>query len=427
MNKVIISQNKHWESIYKNLYERDIFEKLLANLQTKHIQVLQGIRRGGKSSLFKLLINHLSKRIDPQEILYINLDDPFFIKYSNNPTSFYEIIQSAKKLTNKDIKYLFLDEVQAITGWEKYVKSVYDSEEFIKIFITGSNSSLLNGEFASLLTGRYISTKVYPLSFHEILNINGITNYLEINKQLPKVLRLIDDMMKYGSFVEIYQMKDELKRDLLSGYYDTIVLKDCIANHQIREIKGFKELSFYTLTNLTSLYSYSSLSKAIKINDKSVKDYIQVLKECYLFSEVKLFSYSLKGQMNNKKKLYLCDNGFMNLGYSFSSNCGKLLENLVFSELQKRGCQICFYNKEVECDFVVKDKDRVIAIQVCYELNEQNKTREIKGLSKLPLKIDERYIITYNQNDIFLESNEAQNIKVVSFWEYFYDTQSKMN
>jgi predicted AAA+ superfamily ATPase len=414
MNNVIISQNKHWTANYKNLYDRDVFQKLLTNLQTKHIQVLQGIRRSGKSSLFKLMINHLSKNTDPQEILYVNLDDPFFTKYSNDPTSFYEIIQTAKKLTQKEIKYLFLDEVQAIEGWEKYVKSVYDSGEFNKIFITGSNSSLLNGAFATLLTGRYISTKVYPLSFHELLHINGIKSFLELNKQLPKVLKLIDDMMVYGSFVEVYGLQDDLKREVLSSYYDTILLKDCVANNQIRDIKGFKELSFYALSNLTSTYSYLSLSKAVKLNDKSVKEYIQALEDCYLFSELKLFSYSLKEQINNKKKLYLCDNGFMNLGYSFSSNYGKLLENLVFSELQKQECEIYFYNKEGECDFIVKKEDKTIAIQVCYELNEQNKTREINGIKKLPFDVEEKYIITYNQKDTI------NDIKVVSFWEYFY-------
>lgn len=416
MNNIIIYQNRHWESNYKNLYDRDIFQKLIKNLNSKHIQVLHGIRRSGKSSLFKLMINHLSENIDPQEILYINLDDPFFTKYSNDPTSFYEIIQAAKKFTQKEIKYLFLDEVQAIYGWEKYIKSVYDSNVFKKIFITGSNSTLLSGEFAMLLTGRYISTKVHPLSFKEILQINGIKNYLELNKQLPKVLKLIDDMMLYGSFVEVYQIQDDLKREVLSSYYETILLKDCIANNQIRDIKGFKELSFYSISNITSLYSYSSLSKALTLNDKSIKEYIQALEDCYLFSELKLFSYSLKEQMNNKKKLYLCDNGFMNLGYNFSSNYGKLLENLVFSELQKIGYEIYFYNKERECDFIVRKDNKTIVIQVCYELNDQNINREINGIKKLPFNVDERYIITYNQN---LPSFE--NIKIVSFWEYFYE------
>ena len=421
MNNVLISQNKHWEKRYENLYKREVFEKLVKNLSLKHIQVLQGIRRSGKSSLFKLLINELCLQIDPLEILYINLDDPFFMKYSNEPTGFYEIIQTAKKLTQKNIKYLFLDEVQAINGWEKFVKSVYDSEEFTKIFITGSNSSLLNSQFATLLSGRYISTKVYPLSFSEILEINGIDNFLKLNKELPKVLKLVDDMMTYGSFVEVYELKDEFKREVLSTYYETILLKDCVANNQIRDIKSFKELSFYALTNLTSLYSYISLSKVLKINDKSVKDYILFLENCYLFSELKLFSYSLKEQINNKKKLYLSDNGFISLGYSFSSNYGKLLENLVFTELQKADFEIFYFNSDFECDFIVKQADKIIAIQVCYSLTEENKKREINAFLKLPFNVDEKYIITYNQRD------KIDDIEVISFWEYFQGFNNNWN
>lgn len=421
MNNVLISQNKHWEKRYEKLYKREIFQKLVKNLSLKHIQVLQGIRRSGKSSLFKLLINELCLQIDPLEILYINLDDPFFMKYSNEPTGFYEIIQTAKKLTQKNIKYLFLDEVQAINGWEKFVKSVYDSEEFTKIFITGSNSSLLNSQFATLLSGRYISTKVYPLSFSEILEINGIDNFLKLNKELPKVLKLVDDMMTYGSFVEVYELKDEFKREVLSTYYETILLKDCVANNQIRDIKSFKELSFYALTNLTSLYSYISLSKVLKINDKSVKDYILFLENCYLFSELKLFSYSLKEQINNKKKLYLSDNGFISLGYSFSSNYGKLLENLVFTELQKADFEIFYFNSDFECDFIAKKADKAIAIQVCYSLNEENKKREINAFLKLPFNVDEKYIITYNQKD------KIDDIEVISFWEYFQGFNNKWN
>ena len=421
MNNVLISQNKHWEKRYENLYKREVFEKLVKNLSLKHIQVLQGIRRSGKSSLFKLLINELCLNTDPMEILYINLDDPFFMKYSNEPTGFYEIIQTAKKLTQKNIKYLFLDEVQAINGWEKFVKSVYDSEEFTKIFITGSNSSLLNSQFATLLSGRYISTKVYPLSFSEILEINGIDNFLKLNKELPKVLKLVDDMMNYGSFVEVYELDDEFKREVLSTYYETILLKDCVANNQIRDIKSFKELGFYALTNLTSLYSYISLSKVLKINDKSIKDYISFLENSYLFSELKLFSYSLKEQINNKKKLYLSDNGFISLGYAFSSNYGKLLENLVFTELQKADFEIFYFNSDFECDFIAKKANKIIAIQVCYSLTEENKKREINAFLKLPFNVDEKYIITYNQRD------KIDDIEVISFWEYFQGFNNNWN
>jgi predicted AAA+ superfamily ATPase len=413
MEKVILSQNRHWNKPYEDLYERDVFEDLVKRLNVKHIQVLQGIRRSGKSTLFKLLINHLSQKIDPQEILYVNLDDPFFIPYSDDATKLHDVIQTAQKLTQKKITYLFLDEVQAINGWERYVKSVYDSEVFQKIFITGSNSSLLNGELATLLTGRYLSTKVYPLSLKEILKINGITSYMQIVEQLPKVLSLVDSMIKYGSFVEIYESEVEFKREILSSYYDTILLKDCVANNAIRDVKSFKELSFYLLSNVTSLYSYNSLARAIDINDKSVKEYLSYLENSYLVDELKHYAYSLKEQNHSKKKIYVNDNGFLSLSYNFSENHGKMLENLVYTELIKSGYEVYFYNKNFECDFIALKKGKRIAIQVCYELHEQNRKREVGGLVKLPFEVDGKYIITYNQSEILDE------IEVVRFWEFF--------
>ncbi|MFW6307530.1 MAG: DUF4143 domain-containing protein, partial [Campylobacterales bacterium] len=113
---------------------------------------------------------------------------------------------------------------------------------------------------------------------------------------------------------------------------------------------------------------------------------------------------------------------FMNLGFNFSSNYGKLLENLVFSELVKKGFELYFYNKTGECDFIAKKEGKTIALQVCYELHDQNRTREINGLFKLPFEVDKKYIITYNQNSSALQGKTLEDIEVVSFWEYFFDS-----
>ncbi|MCD6272387.1 MAG: ATP-binding protein [Deltaproteobacteria bacterium] len=416
MDKILISHNKHWNKKYTSLYKRDLFQKLVKNLSIKHIQVLQGIRRSGKSTLFKLLINHCMTLSNPKEILYINLEDPFFINYSNDPAKLYGIVETAQKLTGKKIKYLFLDEVQAIAGWEKYVKVVYDNEEFEKIFVTGSNSSLLNSEFARLLTGRYMSDMVYPLSFSEILSINGIVSYFELIENRPKVLGIVDTMLKYGSFVEVFDNEDEFKRDIISTYYDTIILKDCVTINAIRDIKSFKELSYYLVSNITSLYSYNSLAKAVGIHDKSSKEYVQYLQDAYLLSELKQFCYSLKEQQKNKKKPYLIDNGFINLSFKFSLNSGAVLENLVFSELHKLKKELYFYNKGFECDFIIKNDDNTFeAIQVCYELNDQNQKRETGGLKKIEkfIKVAAKTIITYNQEETI------EDIKIVPFWKFF--------
>jgi uncharacterized protein len=417
MEKILISHNRHWETPYKGLYPRHVFQKLVRQVSARHIQVLQGIRRSGKSTVFKLMINHLSALHDPMEILYLNLEDPFFIQFSQSPEKLYDVIDMARKLTGKHIRYLFLDEVQAISGWEKYVKTVYDNEVFEKIFITGSNASLLSGEFATLLTGRYLSSMVYPLSFSEVMAIKNITSHIQMVRRKPDVLAVVDDMLRYGSFAEVYDSDDQdLKRDIISMYYDSILLKDCVSNNHVRDIKSFRELSYYLISNITATYSYSSLGKAVGIHDRSAREFVAYLQQAYLLFELRLFSWSVKEQQNNRKKPYVIDNGFINLSFAFSPNSGRLLENLVFSELCKAGKEVYFYNKAFECDFIIKNPDHSLAaIQVCHELTNQNEKRETGGLKK----IDGQYptvsktIITYNQE------TTVDGIDVVPFWKFF--------
>ena len=214
----------------------------------------------------------------------------------------------------------------------------------------------------------------------------------------------------------MFDNEDEYKREIISTYYDAIILKNCVTNNTIRDIKSFKELSYYLISNITSLYSYNSLAKAVGIHDKSSKEYVQYLQDAYLISELKQFSYSLKEQQNNKKKPYLTDNGFINLSFKFSLNSGAVLENLVFSELHKLKKELYFYNKGFECDFIIKNNDNTLeAIQVCYELNDQNQKREIGGLKKIDkfIKVTTKTIITYNQEETI------EDINIVPFWKFF--------
>jgi predicted AAA+ superfamily ATPase len=137
------------------------------------------------------------------------------------------------------------------------------------------------------------------------------------------------------------------------------------------------------------------------------------LEESYLCTELKQFSFSLKEQQSSKKKIYFNDNGFVSLSFKFSSNHGKLLENLVLTELIKEGYEVYFYNKNFECDFIAKKENKLLAIQVCYELNRENQKRELNGLKKLPFEVEEKIVLTYNQ------SEDLEGIRVVAFWEFF--------
>lgn len=419
MEKAILNHNPHWKEEYKNLYVRDKLQIIVDKLHLRQIQVLKGIRRSGKTTIFKLIINHLSRTVDSKSILYINLDDPYFGDLCSDSKKLYSLLELSEKLTGIKVAYLFLDEVQNVYNWEKFVKAIYDNQLVKKIFITGSNSSLLDGEYAKLLSGRYLQDTIYPLSFKEILSINKIKDRLTLFENKAKLLNIVDEMMDFGSFVEVLD-EPKYKREIVLSYYDTIIFKDCIANHHLRDSKTFKELTNFIVSNCTNLYSYNSISKAIGLNDNTVKEYIKILIDSYMCNEIKQYSYSLKEQIKTKKKIYINDNSFLSqTSFRFSKDFGKRFENLVYTELLKQEFNIFYYNKDFECDFICVKDDKIIAIQVCYGLTSQNIAREVGGLKKLKIRADEKVLITYNQDRYSIKTDLDDDITIVPFWDFF--------
>ena len=416
LEKIIVMQNKHWNKKYSGLHNRTILKKILEKIDLKQIEIIQGIRRSGKSTIFKLIINHLIKNNNPKEILYVNLDDPIFLSYSDDASNLYKLLEVSEKLTNIKPRFLFLDEVQNINNWEKFVKSIYDSEVVEKIFITGSNSKLLNGKYASLLSGRYFSNMIFPFSYKEILSIHNINTELELIENKPRAQKLLDEILKYGSFPEVVNAKESQKRELLKSYYDTIILKDCIFNNKIRDIKTFKELAFYLLSNNACLHSYNSLSKIFEVHDKSIRDYLEIMESAYIINEIKQYSFSVKKQIKSKRKFYFSDPGFSALSFAFSENKGRTFEALVFAELKKYNEQIYYHINKYECDFIVKNNNSVnTLIQVCWDLNNLNLKRELAGINNPAAKFNsaEKIIITYDQEDVI------ENVKIIPFRKIF--------
>jgi uncharacterized protein len=404
MEKALVFQNKHWNGKkYSKIFERPVLNSLIEKISLKEIQVLLGIRRSGKSTLFKLLINHLLQKEDPRAILFINCEDPFYSSVWEDSAKLYDVVELAEKIAGVSMKYLFLDEVQVVLNWEKYVKSIYESGKFKKIFITGSNSDLLEGDYIRMLSGRYVAEYIYPLSFKEVLAQNNITDSISLVSKNPDVLKILDTVLQYGFFPEVYKTKDiELKRELLINYFETIVLKDCLLNNNIRDSYSFRNLANYLLTNIASVFSYGSLAKALKSNENTMGQYVKILESSYIVKELHHFSYSSKVHFKTKKKIFCIDNGLVNaISPGFSSNHSRLLENLVFIEILKmKKFQIFFYNEKEECDFILKYNRKLIAIQVVYELHEANEKRELKALEVVngKFRISHSFIVTYNQN-----------------------------
>ncbi len=423
LETVLALQNPHWDkTYYQGLFDRDQLKSLLQKLQLKEIQVLLGIRRSGKSTLFKLIINHLLEQADPQSILYVNLDDPVYADVWHSAKLIYKIIETSEKLTGVKPRYLFLDEIQNVQAWERFVKSAYDSELFKKIFITGSNSSLLKNHYASLLSGRYLIERIMPFSFKEVLHNEHILTSLDLIKAKARVLNIAENLLFNGGFPQVWQTQDPLlKREQLMSYYETILLRDCIANHKIRETKKFQELALYLLNNNATLFSYNSLADIIGSNENTLKEFIQIVENSFLIKEIRQFSHSLKKQSKSRKKTYCIDNGLIHtVSQQLSENRGRLLENLVFNELQKIECDdIYYFNDEKECDFIIKIKKNLVAVQVTYTLTKENYAREINGLKHAmqQLSAAKGFIITFDSEEEQIEKNRL----IVPFWKIFFE------
>lgn len=418
MEKILIQQNRHWKGLrYDGLFHRAVAESVIAKVGLKEIQVLLGIRRGGKSTIFKLLINQLMDETDPRGILYLNLDDPFFAEICRDSKELYRLPEMAEKLTGVKVTHLFLDEVQNVRDWQKFVKSVYDAELFRKIFVTGSNSALLQGEYATLLSGRYVTDRVYPLSFPEILSNNNLSGLMDLVGNRPRVLSLFEQTLLHGSFPEILKIDDAaLKREVLVSYYETIVLKDCIAGRMMRDTRIFTDMTHYLLSNIGIPYSYNSLARAVGSNENTAREFVGVMEGSFLLSEVKNFSWSLKQQSKAKKKCFCADNGLISsVAFSMSENIGRLFENLVYCELAKATAEeLYFFSEQKECDFIFRKGKELTGVQACFDLNDRSRRRELGGLNAAMEKygLARGYVVTPDS-----EERISDKVSVIPFWK----------
>jgi len=330
-----ILRNKYVDFIYKFM-------------DNKEILLLKGIRRSGKTIIIKQLIKELIKKgIDKKQILYINLEDYNFAN-NLNVQLFAEIFTAYKNYSKNTKKsYIFIDEVQKVDGWERWIRTYYDREENIKFILTGSSASLLSKELSTLLTGRNISFTIMPLSFIE---------FCEFSKNPT-----IEEYMKFGGFPEIVlNESEEKKRILLEQYFTDIINRDIIDRYNIRNAKQIIEIARYLISTAGSKISLNKLSKVFGISRDSLALYISYMIDAYLLYEVAYFSYSAKIRYDVTKlpKLYVLDNGLINIvNIKYSENIGKMFENTVLIKLLEKNKEIQYWSElKSEVDFIVDKK-----------------------------------------------------------------------
>lgn len=408
----------------KNFVKREVQFKIHPFLKQKEIILITGIRRSGKSSLMRLLCGDIMEefKVAPSNIFYVNFEDERFIDF--NYKDFDALHELFLEVENPHGKiYLFLDEVQKVSGWERWVNRLYEFEN-IKIFISGSNAEILGSEASSALTGRNRQIINYPFSFRELLklrrfNITEKDLYIKERKILLK--NLFKEYLKLGGFPEVLRIKDET---LLDQYFKDILYRDVIGRYSIRHNKELRELCVFLASNIGSIYSYKNIQQLISAkNINTVKNYLDILEEVFLFFRVKLFDFSVKRQIYNPSKIYAADHSLGNsIAFRFSENMGHIYENIVFVELMRRNKEIFYWKsyKGNEVDFVLKRGLKIEqAIQVsCSLAAPKTKKREFNALleAKKELGVNDLYVLTENEER--QEKINGVKINVIPLWKW---------
>lgn len=424
----VLNDWNFWNRELPFTQEREVYDdKIDSFMAYDEVLVIKGIRRSGKSTL---MINQIKKLIysglNVKEILFINLEDPRFINHLNLAL-LQDIKDTYLEYLNPTSKpYIFLDEVQNIPHWEKWVNKEYELKSS-HLIISGSNSSMLSSEIASTLSGRYLSVDVHPLSFKEYLSFKAININSKLDLIDKKIVlsREFESYLKDGGFPKLLEYKDCDKKELLTTYKDSILLKDIVARYKLKDFHTLEEISAFLLSNSGIIQSVTKLKNSFNVSFDMASNYLQYLQNAYLIYEIKKFDYSLKKQNANEKKYYSVDLGLSNImRVPNLQTRGADIETVVFLELIARGYKVYYYktSNDLECDFIVEKENQIESlIQVSKTLkDEKTKKRELAVFSKtvdeLKLKDIDMLVITEDKgaSEVF----ENQQIKVVNILEW---------
>ena len=388
------------------------------------IITLVGVRRSGKTSILYETINSLN--IPKEKTLFINFEDE---RLDLDVTELNLILEAYLELypnLNLNECYFFFDEIQNISGWERFVRRVYDTVSK-NIFITGSNSKLLSSEIATNLRGRSLSFEVFPLSFREFLEFNDIKIDLYSSVFLAHIKNMMEKFLTQGGFPELIFLNDKFKIATLQEYFDVLIYRDLIERYNITNSVALKFFIKRVLSSSTKIVSINKIynelkSNNIKIGKNTLYDFLEYVQNIYLSLTLHKFDNKLSIKELGEKKVYGIDTGLVSaIDYSFSKNIGKVLENAIFLELKRKKVEIFYYRDgNSECDFLTfKDGKINKAIQVTYSLeNEETKKREFKGLLKVCKKfnLNKGYIITYDSED-YIEIDSIK-IEIIPFFKW---------
>ncbi|MEM5882296.1 MAG: ATP-binding protein [Candidatus Aenigmatarchaeota archaeon] len=403
------------EILSKEIIPRENIKNIEEYIDKPLIKVITGIRRSGKSLLALLLLkdkNYGYANFDEKELTTIRLDD---------------LLNYLKEVFG-DFKFLLLDEIQNVNGWELWVNSL--QRRGYNILITGSNAKLLSKELATHLTGRYIEIENFPFSFREFLIFKKFdtNNLLFLKEKQGLVKKLLMEYLEKGGFPEY--LVYNLDKNYLETLFQSIIYKDVVKRWNIKYPRKIDDLARYIISNYSSRYTFTKLKNSLDFRSVlTVENYIKYLEEAYLIFSLERFSFKVKEMKKSPKKVYCIDTGMINaISVKFSKDIGRLMENLVFLELKRKGLKenlSIFYGQfnNSEVDFLIKEGLEIKQlIQVTYASNKDEiEKREIKALLKASelLKCKDLLIITWDYEDEI--KINSKKIKYIPLWKWLLE------
>jgi predicted AAA+ superfamily ATPase len=399
--------------------EREKLAEIEQAAQAPHAIIVSGLRRVGKSTL----LAQLAHKLGEDSFFYVNFEDDRFLGFKvEDADDLYQMLVEVFG----DRRIFIIDEVQNIPGWEHFVRRLMDLG--MKFFISGSNASLLSRELGTRLTGRYVPVELFPFSFEEFLCFRG-----EPVPDIQRMMTVERALLKgaLNTYLQSGGIPDALKYPelpLLRTLYDDVLYRDIATRYRIDAVSTLKELAFYLISNPASLVSYNKLKEQFRLGSvNTISSYVDYMENSWLVFTLKRYDFSVKRQQIAPKKVYCIDTGLANaVGFNFSPNTGKLLENLVFLALRRQTREIFYYTTPggYEIDFFLPEKQQLIQVAQHLE-NPATREREIRALEDaIPAaNAKSALIITDENEETFAVSGIP--VEVLSAAEWMLKRQDK--
>ncbi len=374
----------------------------------KIIKVVTGIRRCGKSTLFELYKKYLlDNGVKKDQIINLNFENPSDMKFSDWH-ELYDYLEN--KLLKNKMNYIFLDEVQIVSCFEKAIDGLFIKDN-VDLYITGSNSYMLSGELATYLTGRYMQIHMLPLSFKEYYEANNCNNEL----------KAYQDYIEDGGFPYLINLNNDkdLIRNYLDGIFNTVLIKDVIYRNNIKDVMILDSTIKFIFDNIGNLVSTNKITNALNSNERkisvnTIENYLSNLIDSYIIYKATRYDIKGKEYLKTGDKYYLCDLGLRKYLLGEVRDNGSILENIIYLELKRRNYEIYigkYENKEI--DFVVKNNDGLKYIQVSLSVrDEETLKRELTPLEEIKDNYP-KYIITLDYDT--LNHNGIKQISAIDF------------